>query len=198
MEISVGIGLQFLYLYRPFQEQIDCWQVYRCLFSAIGIPQALPCLIRVELIIVAQFGCLFFFTWTEMYSKLHFSLAPSMFCIKLRKQVQKIQSTPPSRCKYKYPIIPLAQTPETNSDLRFSIASYIKSTATYFLHLSGFYLLHTPKYFLSGLTNLKRSHYNLFRWVWLTACQLGLTDGCWIVVAHWVSWIFHSHKKCRH
>lgn len=138
------------------------------------------------------------FRWTEMYSKLHFSLAPTMFCIKLRKQVQKSQSTPPSRCKYKYPVIPLAQTPETNSDLRFSIASYIKSTATYFLHLSGFQLLHTPKYFLSGLTNLKRSHYNLFRRVWLTACQLGLTDGCWIVVSRWVSWIFHLHKKCRH
>lgn len=63
----------------------------------------------------------YFLSWTEMYSKLHFSLAPSMFCIKLRKQVQKIQSTPPSRCKYKYPVIPLAQTAETNSDLHFPL-----------------------------------------------------------------------------
>lgn len=185
MEISVGIGLQFFCLYRPFQEQIDCWQTYRCLFSAIGIPQALPCLVRVELIIVAHFG------WTEMYSKLHFSLALSMFSIKLWKQVQIIQSTPPSCCKYKYPIIPLAQMPGTNSDLCFSIASYIKSTATYFLHLSGFQLLHTPKFFLSGLTNLKRSHYNLFHRFWLTACQLGLTDECWNVFSRSVSWIFH-------
>lgn len=51
------------------------------------------------------------------------------------------------------------------------------------------------KYFLSGLTDLKRSHYNLFRRLWLTACQLGLTDGCWIAVSQWVSWIFHLHKN---
>lgn len=62
----------------------------------LDIPQSLPRLITVELIIVAHFGCLFF-SWTEMYSNLHFSLAPSMFCIKLRTRVEKKTKALPRR-----------------------------------------------------------------------------------------------------
>ncbi len=118
------------------------------------------------------------FRWTEMYSKLHFSLAPTMFCIKLRKQVQKSQSTPPSRCKYKYPRHPFG----TNARNKLWSALFHR-----FIHKIHSYLL-SPSVWLSVVTHSQifsqRAHKS--KEVPLQPVSPGLTDSLSVRTDRWM------------